>query len=181
MIKDDRPSKTPDPFAGPQPAGLTIRATRIDDYEALSALVSLPGFRAGTLRLTYQRHEQTKKRLESQDLYNLNIVALIDGVLIGHAGLNRCCGRRTHAAEVGLGVHDDYIGKGVGTALMGELIDAADNWLGIKRLELTVFTDNARAIRLYEKFGFEREGILRAFAFKAGAYVDALGMARLRL
>lgn len=40
----------------------------------------------------------------------------------------------------------------LGTALMRELLDAADNWLGFKRLELTVFTDNAPAIRLYEKF-----------------------------
>ncbi|MET3648812.1 GNAT family N-acetyltransferase [Phyllobacterium ifriqiyense] len=68
----------------------------------------------------------------------------------------------------------------LGSALIRELIDAADNWLGFKRLELTVYTDNAPAIRLYERFGFEREGIRRSYAFKAGAYVDALGMARLR-
>jgi len=79
-----------------------------------------------------------------------------------------------------MGVHDDYQGRGIGTALMTALIDAADNWHAIKRLELTVFTDNVRAIRLYERFGFEREGILRAFAFRAGAYADALAMARVR-
>ncbi|NRP69992.1 hypothetical protein ILFOPFJJ_00869 [Ensifer psoraleae] len=59
-----------------------------------------------------------------------------------------------------------------------ELVDAADNWLGFKRLELTVYTDDAPAIRLYEKFGFEREGIRRSFAFKGGTYVDALSMDR---
>lgn len=63
---------------------------------------------------------------------------------------------------------------------MREVIDAADNWLALKRLELTVYTDNTHAIRLYEKFGFEQEGIRRSFAFKEGRYVDALAMARLK-
>lgn len=81
---------------------------------------------------------------------------------------------------INIGVRDDHVGKGVGTALIREVIDAADNWLAFKRLELMVYTDNAPAIRLYEKFGFEREAIHRSYAFKAGAYVDALGQARLR-
>lgn len=168
------------PLPGGQPPGLSIRAARIDDFEALSALINLPGFRAGTLRLPYQRPEQTKKWLESQGPNALNIVALIDDAIVGQAGLNPYSGRRAHAAELGIGVHDDHVGKGVGTTLIREVIDAADNWLGCKRLELMVYTDNTPAIRLYEKFGFEREGIQRSYAFKAGAFVDALGMARLR-
>jgi L-phenylalanine/L-methionine N-acetyltransferase len=46
---------------------------------------------------------------------------------------------------------------------------------------LTVFADNFPAIHLYEKFGFEHEGVQRAFAFRSGAYADILNMARLRL
>ncbi len=78
-------------------------------------------------------------------------------------------------------VHDDHVGKGIGTALLRELVDASDNWLGIKRLELVVFAENAPAIHLYEKFGFEQESVHRSYAFKCGSYVDAIGMARLRL
>jgi L-phenylalanine/L-methionine N-acetyltransferase len=81
----------------------------------------------------------------------------------------------------GIGVHDDHHGKGVGTALLREIVEAADNWLAIGRIELTVFADNAPAIRLYEKFGFESEGIRKAFAFRAGRYADVIAMARLRL
>jgi putative acetyltransferase len=78
-------------------------------------------------------------------------------------------------------VHDAYAGRGAGRALMQALIDQADRWLAYRRLELTVWTDNDRAIALYEAFGFEREGVLRAYAWRDGAYVDALAMARLRL
>jgi L-phenylalanine/L-methionine N-acetyltransferase len=45
---------------------------------------------------------------------------------------------------------------------------------------LTVYTDNERAIRLYQRFGFETEGTHRGYALKAGVYADALVMARLR-
>lgn len=44
-----------------------------------------------------------------------------------------------------------------------------------------MFTDNERAINLYRKYGFEVEGTHRAYALRAGHYVDAHFMARLRL
>ena len=70
-------------------------------------------------------------------------------------------------------------GQGVGTALMQALVDDADRWAQVLRLELTVYADNARAIALYRKFGFEVEGTHRAYALRDGACVDALAMARL--
>jgi putative acetyltransferase len=80
-----------------------------------------------------------------------------------------------------MAVHDAYAGRGVGRALMAALVDQADLWLNIKRLELTVWSDNDRAIALYERFGFEREGLMCAYGWRDGAYADALAMARLRL
>jgi putative acetyltransferase len=59
-------------------------------------------------------------------------------------------------------------------------VDLADNWLNLRRLELEVYTDNEAAIRLYERFGFEREGTLRQYAYRNGRYVDSYLMARLR-
>lgn len=174
----DAPPSRPDYKAGPQ--GLLIRAARLEDCEALTALVNLPGFRAGTLRLPFQRVEQTRKRLDREMHESLNLVAVLDEQIVGSAGFDRHTGRRSHAAGLGMGVHDDHWGKGIATALMTALVGAADNWFAIKRLELTVFTDNTRAIRLYEKFGFEPEGVQQAFAFRAGQYADALNMARLR-
>jgi hypothetical protein len=48
------------------------------------------------------------------------------------------------------------------------VIDLADNWLNLRRLGLTVFADNPRAIGLYESLGFQREGVMREFGFKPG-------------
>ena len=82
--------------------------------------------------------------------------------------------------EVGLGVHDDYSGRGIGSALLAALIDTGERWLGLTRLQLTVFVDNRRAVALYERFGFAIEGTHRDYAFRDGALVDAHSMARVR-
>jgi putative acetyltransferase len=88
--------------------------------------------------------------------------------------------RRRHVGQIGMAVHDDWQGKGVGTALMQAAVDLADNWLNLTRLELEVYIDNTPAIRLYEKFGFTIEGTLVQYAFRDGQYVDTYMMARLR-
>ena len=67
----------------------------------------------------------------------------------------------------------------VGDLLMAAAIEQADRWLGVLRLELTVYADNTRAIALYRRHGFEMEGTLRAFALRDGVYVDAYAMARI--
>jgi L-phenylalanine/L-methionine N-acetyltransferase len=71
-------------------------------------------------------------------------------------------------------------GHGIGTALLTALIELADNWLDLRRLELCVFEDNAAAIALYARFGFRQEGVMRAYAYRDGRYVNSLAMARLR-
>ncbi|ANY77849.1 GNAT family acetyltransferase [Microvirga ossetica] len=71
-------------------------------------------------------------------------------------------------------------GRGIGTRLLRELIEIADDWLNLRRIELTVYVDNARAIALYERHGFEIEGTHRDYAFRGGAFVDAYAMARVK-
>ena len=64
-------------------------------------------------------------------------------------------------------------------ALLTAIVDLAENWLGLQRLELVVFTDNNPAIALYKRFNFAVEGTLRQYAYRNGAIADVYTMARL--
>jgi L-phenylalanine/L-methionine N-acetyltransferase len=87
--------------------------------------------------------------------------------------------RRRHAGVLGLAIARAWWGRGVGTAVMRELLSLADDWLNLQRLELSVFTSNARAVALYERHGFETEGTQRAHALRAGRFEDTYLMSRL--
>ncbi|AYM81587.1 MULTISPECIES: GNAT family N-acetyltransferase [Agrobacterium tumefaciens complex] len=159
---------------------ILLRAPRLDDAEALTELFNLPGVRHGTLRQPFQSVEKTRKAMENRGPNDISIIGEWRGKIVANGGLFRRAGRQAHIADLAISVHDDLAGKGVGSHLLGALIDTADNWHDIRRIELNVFTDNLPAIRLYEKFGFEREGTLRNDAYRDGKYVDAHVMARLR-
>ena len=81
---------------------------------------------------------------------------------------------------IGIGVHDAWHRRGIGNALMTELLDLADNWLGLRRVELHVFADNHAALALYRKFGFEIEAHQRGAVLRRGVLIDCYFMARLR-
>ncbi len=164
---------------GPPP-GLEIRASSAADISSLCALANEPGYRWGTLRLPFQTVEETARWVSGLPAGDHALVAVLDGEVVGNAGLHRQHGRRRHAAAIGMGVRDAFRGRGIGSALLAALIDLADNWLDLRRLELSVFTDNVVAVALYERQGFVREGTMRDYAYRGGAYVDALFMARLR-
>jgi putative acetyltransferase len=159
--------------------GLVIRARRPADAEAIADLVNLPGVRFGTMRLPFHSPQDVAGWSEKSPSTNLDLVAMKGDLLFGQAGLYRFTGRQSHVAGLGMCVHDAWTGRGVGAALLEALLDAADNWLGIRRLQLTVYTDNGPAIGLYTRCGFEVEGTHRAYALRDGRYVDAHTMARL--
>ena len=160
---------------------IQVRAREPRDVEALAAIFACPGVIAGTLQLPYRSLELRRERLARQDPLVHGLVAELDGQVVGSLTLHVEANlRRRHTGGLGMGVHDDYQGQGVGSALLAAALDLADNWLGLERLELTVFVDNAPAIALYKKFGFEIEGTARRFAWRNGEYVDAYTMARLR-
>ena len=157
-----------------------VRAAKADDYKDLYEVYSCPGVVRGTLQLPYVSEDHRRKRLEDLGQDDHMLVAEVDDHVVGSLGLHRRNRRMAHVGHIGMGVHDDYQGQGIGTALMAAAIDLADNWLNLKRVELHVFTDNASAIHLYENFGFEVEGTHRAFSYREGEYVDSYSMARVR-
>lgn len=159
---------------------ITIRHAELDDFSAIAQIYSQPFAAAGTMQVPLQSAEVWKKRLVNQGPQDRMLVAVVDGEVVGNLGLHPVPQpRRAHVAGMGMAVRDDWQGRGVGTALLTAAIDLADNWLGLLRLELTVYTDNLAAHRLYQRHGFVVEGTHRAYALRQGRYVDALAMARL--
>ncbi|RKF36361.1 GNAT family N-acetyltransferase [Paraburkholderia fungorum] len=158
---------------------ITIRALESSDMDAFADIMSLPGVRRGTLSVGYRGADQLRTWYERRLKDGVNVCATIGGRMVGHAGLEIHRPSRAHCAHLGLAVHDGYHGRGVGSALLQGLTDCADGSLGLRRLDLTVFSDNASAIALYRKFGFVEEGRSRGFAMRDGILADVLHMARL--
>jgi L-phenylalanine/L-methionine N-acetyltransferase len=144
------------------------------DLEVLSGLLQLP---YATEAAWHKRIEEMPVGPTSAELF---VVAERGGEVVGNAGVHPLQHvRRRHAAGIGMAVAKHAQGQGVGTALMAAILDWADNWAQLLRLELTVYPDNDAALALYRKFGFVHEGTHRAYALRAGVYIDAHCMARL--
>jgi RimJ/RimL family protein N-acetyltransferase len=84
-----------------------------------------------------------------------------------------------HRGAVGMGVVSEHRGRGIGFRLLGAALEEAFR-RGLGRIELDVRVDNVRAIALYEKVGFKREGVIRDAFFVDGKYCDAITMAVIR-
>ena len=157
-----------------------IRAAGVDDQRDIYELLSCPNVVRNTLQLPYVSLDRRRQYLENPEPGRHLMVAEVDGRVVGELGLQQQRNRRSRTATLGMAVHDDFQGKGVGARLMQAALDMADNWLDLKRVELQVYTDNAAAIHLYEKLGFVIEGTHKAFAFREGEYADAYSMARVK-
>lgn len=88
-----------------------------------------------------------------------------DGEKVGMFKLYPHTYRSNHVAYLGgVAIHPDFGGKGFGTEMFKEIIDLAQK-RGVLRIELSAATTNEKAISLYEKMGFQKEGILRNYTF----------------
>ena len=101
------------------------------------------------------------------------LVGILDGAVVSVAsvqGFGRP--RIAHRGNVALSVGKAHWGQGIGTQMMQALLDFSRG-AGLKVLELEVRSDNAAAIRLYEKMGFRKFGTYRKFFCISGQYFDA--------
>jgi RimJ/RimL family protein N-acetyltransferase len=103
--------------------------------------------------------------------------ALADGVVVGWCDITRGDGpMRDHAGNLGMGVRSGYRGQGIGGRLISAALESGKS-SGMKRIELTVYSNNAVAHALYLKMGFVEEGRMRSYAKIEGAFTDAIKMA----
>jgi len=107
------------------------------------------------------------------------VVGVFAGKTVGFGGLYVMGDGLNHSGWILLGVREAFQGRGVGARLLQMLTAAASLVIGLRRVQLTVFSDNEPAIKLYRRFGFAVEGRHRDFVRRGDHFVDALTMAKL--
>jgi putative acetyltransferase len=128
---------------------IVVRHAEPEDYRDLQRIYSGRRAVAGTLQLPLQSEEKLRKRLSKMPEGTHHLVACVDGEVVGELGLGVSTNPRTrHTGNIGMAVHGDWQGKGIGTALMEAALDLADNWLNLTRIELRVYVDNAAGMAL---------------------------------
>lgn len=162
--------------------GISIRPVQVEDLADLYEIASNPLVGRTTNRLPSMEFRETEAWFKNNGAGRYRFVAewptqkVVGLVTLNHNQRPRMM----HSGGLGLFVHPDYWGKGVGSALMAGVVKFSDEWLDLRRLELEVFADNPAAIHLYEKFGFVIEGTRRKAVFGDGRFHDDHVMARIR-
>ena len=161
---------------------VVIRPARPEDASALAALGVAVRREKGAWLLTTdswrsvadeRRYLRALKRFPDAAVF----VADDEGDVVGRLSLARDPHPASrHVADLGLMVAATHRRRGLGTALLEQAVTWARG-AGIRKLELHVFPWNEPAIRLYEAFGFEREGLRKSHYLREGEYVDAVLMA----
>ena len=176
----------PRTFTLPNGEVLTVRSLCADDAEALSA------FRNAIYSETHfmARYPEERASLEAvrnwlagygESPVNFEVGAFAGEKLVGEFGVAQVRPhiKYRHRAVMGISVRKEYWGCGLGSYLMQLAIDRTRT-NGFEQLELGVYSDNTRAIHLYEKFGFERCGTTpHAFKLKDGTYRDEIMMVKM--
>ncbi len=164
-------------------ASSSITLERFSDVHVagVCALYNAPTVARQVLQMPYQSADIWRKRLDADNERRVSLVALHDGIVVGQGSLEQFSRiRRSHCGALGMAIAENWQGQGIGRQLLTALLEVADNWMKLHRVELTVYADNQAAVILYEKLGFETEGLLRDYAIRDGQFTDALTMARIR-
>jgi ribosomal protein S18 acetylase RimI-like enzyme len=98
--------------------------------------------------------------------------------VVGWCDISVCENPRTrHRGSLGMGLLKEFRGQGIGSRLLAHGLEQAQDY-GIEKVELSVYVENVAAVALYEKFGFQREGLIRSYRKFEGRYFDCLIMGR---
>ena len=158
--------------AAPSDAAAMIEFLRISNEETYFML-RYPE----EITLTEEEEITILKNWEEQP-NKLLLLALIDGEIAGNCGIAPIAEhlKTKHRGRLGISVRKKYWNIGIGSLLLREILSFAKKD-GIEQVELGVYSDNLRAQKLYERFGFTEWGRLpNAYKLKDGGYRDEINM-----
>lgn len=158
---------------------LEVRRIRLADAASFRECLNHVAAESGNL-LTLEappteRVESFVRLLLAEDLPQY--VAVDDGRVVGWCDIRREEPEAmAHVGLLGMGVHVDYRGQGLGRQLLERCLEHATR-LGLERVGLEVFASNGPAVALYESMGFRHEGVRRHALKRAGLVEDLVVMA----
>jgi RimJ/RimL family protein N-acetyltransferase len=118
-------------------------------------------------------------RLATTNGLNYVFAIDVDGFAVGAIGLHPGDDVHRHSAEIGYWLGEEYWGRGIVTEAVVAVTEYAFASLGMARVHAEVFHWNAASMRVLEKAGYAREGVLRKSAFKDKQWVDQVVFARI--
>ena len=137
-----------------------LRVPRPDDAQALIEYMRITAMETEYLTRTAEEvcddieAEELWIRSQSESPLALSLLAEVDGEIAGSCSIQfHGKQRMAHRAGIGIALVRKFWGLGIGTAMLGLLLEEADR-RAVCQVELEVVEDNVRAIRLYEKMGF---------------------------
>lgn len=163
---------------------VALRRYRRDDASRLAAIADNPAvgrFLADRFPYPYRLADAEEwLDLASAEVRVCNFAVEWNGELVGGAGLEPMGDVHAGTAGVGYWLGEGYWGRGLATRAVRLLTRYAFDELLFIRLQALVFVANAPSMRVLEKAGYVREGVMRAHVRKAGVVTDAVLYAKLR-
>jgi len=155
-----------------------LRPVEVEDMELFLAWMNDPEIHQYLLRVKPLNRTEEKEWLENlhkREGDTLFGIAVKEGDrLIGNCGLHRA-GLPHRSAELGIAIGEPaFHGKGYGAEAIRLLLAYGFDTVGLHRVGLSVYANNARGIRCYEKCGFRREGVKREARWWNGRWWDIL-------
>lgn len=160
-----------------------LRSPIKEDAQAMIDYLNIIGgesdfitFGKNEFSMSVEAEQDYIKRINSMD-NSKNVLIIIENEIVGIASITSVQKERMkHNGTLGISIRKKYWGIGLGSEIMAYLIDWAKSNKITKKINLLVREDNIRGVKLYEKFGFEKEGLLKKDICVNGVYYNTIAM-----
>lgn len=160
-----------------------LRSPIKEDAQAMIDYLNIIGgesdfitFGKNEFSMSVEAEQDYIKRINSMD-NSKNVLIIIEDEIVGIASITSVQKERMkHNGTLGISLRKKYWGIGLGSDIMAYLINWAKSNKITKKINLLVREDNIRGVKLYEKFGFEKEGLLKKDICVNGIYYNTIAM-----
>lgn len=160
-----------------------LRSPIKEDAQAMIDYLNIIGgendfitFGKNEFSMSVEAEQDYIERINSMD-NSKNVLIIIEDEIVGIASITSVQKERMkHNGTLGISIRKKYWGIGLGSDIMAYLINWAKSNKITKKINLLVREDNIRGVKLYEKFGFEKEGLLKKDICVNGVYYNTIAM-----